>query len=237
MFTRAHHLLVVLGFAVMLVTMVVAGRRSPGPTRVAVAVYGAACWLLSAFYFASYDRVDLAQSLPIQACDLLAFFAPLSVVLRARWLKAVVYFGGFGLTTQAFFTPVIQTGPDTLRFWVFWALHSEIVLTAVYLVAVDRFRPGWRDLLSASIFWTAYALTMIAINIKTGWYYGYLGPEIPPSAEDSILRFLGPWPVRPMVMMLMGATLFVLLWLPWLFVSKRGASAVGQNASSRSDGP
>ena len=214
-FSPTHHLLVIFVFAAMLVAAVLMGRRWPGATRWAVAGYGLGCWVLSLFYFASFDRLDLSQSLPIQACDVLALLAPLSVVLSGRLIKSVTYFGGFGLTTQAFFTPVLQSGPETLRFWVFWALHTGIVLASVYLIAAQRFRPNWRDLRNASLFWLAYAFAMVFINYQNGWYYGYLGPEIPPSAQDTILQHLGPWPIRPVMMMLLAQLIFVTLWLPW----------------------
>ncbi|MEM9345972.1 MAG: TIGR02206 family membrane protein [Planctomycetota bacterium] len=214
-FTSTHHLIVIITFATIVITAVLLGRRWPTATRWGVMGFGLGCWVLSLFYFASFDRLDLAQSLPIQACDILALVAPLSVVLGSRLIKSVTYFGGFGLTTQAFFTPVLQTGPDTLRFWVFWALHFGIVLASIYLIAAQQFRPTWRDWRNAVLFWLVYALTMVFINYQNGWYYGYLGPEVPPSAQDTILQHLGPWPVRPVLMMLLALTIFTLLWLPW----------------------
>ena len=217
-FTATHHAWVLIVFASMITGMVLAGRRWPKHTRWALIVFGFGGWALSGVYFAAMEEVDPRWSYPIQACDLLALIAPLSVLLAGRFPKALTYFGGFGLTTQAFFTPVVNTGPDTLRFWVFWVLHAEIVLAAIYIVSLERFRPTWRDLRSAVLFWFVYAVAMTAINYQTGWYYGFLGPEIPNGAEDTILKYLGPWPWRPVVMMGLALTIFSVLYLPWVLV-------------------
>ena len=147
--------------------------------------------------------------------NMLALIAPLALVLRSRPIRAIAYFGGIGLTTQAFLTPVIDTGPDTLKFWAFWLLHMVILISAVFDLTVGGFRPNWKDLCWAVGFWFIYAIAMVILDSRMDWYYGYLGPNIPKNAEGSVLKYLGPWPWRPMVMMGIVLVIFVVLWLPF----------------------
>lgn len=224
-FTPTHHAWSLVVFVVVVVGLVLAGRRWDVPTRRTIAAVGFGVWLLSGVYYVLPANLEPDKSLPIQACDLLALIAPLTLMLPSRLLRSVTYFGAFGLTAQAFATPVSGIGgPDSIKFWIFWLLHGVIVGTAIYLVAVDRFRPSFSDLRRAVIFWGVYAIAMIALNFGTyvgdlnhgdGWYYGYLGPSIPQEASGTILSKLGPWPLRPLMMMLVALTIFVLLWLPW----------------------
>lgn len=224
-FTTTHHLLALGVFAAVTLTMVVVGRINDKVTRRVGAAIGFGVWLLSGVFYLLPANLEPDKSLPIQACDLLVLLAPLTLFRPSRFLHAAVYFGGFGLTTQGFITPTSDIGgPDNIKFWIFWLLHGVILATAIYIVAVDRFKPTLIDFRNAVLFWTSYALAMVALNYATfagglndgqGWYYGYLGPTLPDVVADSILRHLGDWPLRPVLMMLLGLLIFVLLYLPW----------------------
>mgnify|MGYP001825327083 CR=1 FL=1 len=224
-FTTTHHLVSLATFAVVVAVRVLAGRRHDRLTRRVGAVIGLGVWLFSAVYYTLPENLQPDKSLPIQACDLLVLLAPLALLRPSRFLQSLVYFGGFGLTTQAFVTPTSDIGgPDNIKFWIFWLLHGVILATAIYVVVVERFRPTLKDFRNAAIFWTGYALAMVALNYGTflaelnggqGWYYGYLGPTLPDIVAGSILKHLGDWPVRPLLMMLLGFLLFVLLYVPW----------------------
>ncbi|MEM9021098.1 MAG: TIGR02206 family membrane protein [Planctomycetota bacterium] len=200
-------------------------------------VLGIGIWVTSGVFYSIPPQLKPEESLPIQACDLLALIAAVAMLRPVRLLRAVTYFGAFGLTLQAFLTPVIDTGPDTMKFYMFWLLHISIVFCAVFDVVVRGFRPTGRDLLVAVAWWAGYALIMIGVNYPTGWYYGYLGPKIPPNAEDTILKHLGPWPVRPLSMMALALILFTLLWLPWAIFRPSDSGFFGFIFFWRSAGP
>lgn len=240
-FTLTHHLLALAAFALVVTAMVIAGRANDKLTRRIAAVFGFGVWLLSAVYYTLPANLEPDKSLPIQACDLLVLLAPLTLARPSRLLQAIVYFGGFGLTTQAFVTPTSDIGgPDNIKFWIFWLLHGVILSTAIYIVAVDRFRPSLKDLRNAVLFWFVYALAMIILNYSTyigglnegqGWYYGYLGPTLPDIVAGSVLKHLGEWPIRPLMMMLLALSIFVMLYLPWLLVPRRQDAANNQSKS------
>lgn len=238
-FTTTHHLLSLSTFTVVVVAMVLAGRRRDQLTRRIGAAIGFGVWLFSAVYYTLPANIEPDKSLPIQACDLLVLIAPLTLFRPSRFLQSVVYFGGFGLTTQAFLTPTSDIGgPDTIKFWIFWLLHDVIIATAIYVVAVDRFKPSLKDLRNAVLFWFVYAVAMISLNYGAhlgglndgqGWYYGYLGPELPGIVAGSVLKYLGEWPLRPLLMMLSGLVVFGLLYLPWPVIAWMKASAKKQS--------
>ncbi|MFG0258989.1 MAG: hypothetical protein ACF8LK_01445, partial [Phycisphaerales bacterium JB041] len=62
---------------------------------------------------------DWYESLPLHLCDLAAWVAPLALLTQRRWLRSLLYFWGIGLSTQAFFTPVVDGGHGDIRFWLF----------------------------------------------------------------------------------------------------------------------
>jgi hypothetical integral membrane protein (TIGR02206 family) len=243
-FTTTHHLLSLGTFVVVVVAILAAGRSHDQLTRRIVASVGLGVWLLSGVYYLLPANIEPHMSLPIQACDVLALLAPLALWRPSRWLYAAVYFGGFAFTTQAFMTPTSDIGgPDNIKFWIFWLLHGSIVATAIYIVTIDRFRPRLRDLRNAVFFWGVYTVAMISLNYGTylgglnggqGWYYGYLGPTLPDVVADSILKHLGQWPIRPLMMMLLAFVIFMLLYLPWLLVPAPTSSLGVQSSSDAS---
>lgn len=227
-FTSTHHAIVLVVCAALTAGVLWYGRRGTRPQALArryLALAGIGVWLASGVFYSIPPQLKPYESLPIQACDILALIAPLALIRPTRLLRAMVYFGAFGLTLQAFLTPVIDTGPDTLKFYIFWSLHLSIILCALFDLVVGGYRPTGRDLLRAIAAWAVYAVGMIVLNYPTGWYYGYLGPEIPPNAANTILKYLGPWPIRPLSMMLLATTLFVLLWLPWVIFPQKQKDA------------
>lgn len=222
-FTSGHHLVVLAVYVPVTLAILWFGwrdeRQAPRMARV-LGVLGIGIWVMSGVFYSIPPQLKLNESLPIQACDLLALIAPLTLLYPTRLLRTVTYFGAFGLTLQAFITPVIDTGPDTFKFYVFWLLHMSIVWCALFDLVVRRYRPTVRDLWIAIGAWAVYGVAMIILNYPTGWYYGYLGPTIPPNAEDTVLKHLGPWPLRPLSIFALAGTLFTLLWLPWAVTRK-----------------
>lgn len=54
----------------------------------------------------------------------------------------------------------------------------------------------------------------MALNAITGWNYGFVGAGKP--GQPSPIDVLGPYPLRVLWMILIGALLFLFLLLPWL---------------------
>ena len=189
--------------------------------RWTLAIQGVLVWILAGFfYWLAPGEGKIAESMPLMACDVLALIAPLSLVIRTRTLRAATYFGAFGLSIQAYVTPAIDSGPETARYWMFWLVHGNIMICAIYDLIGERFRPDRCDLLRAIGFWFVYGVAMIILDYMTGWYYGYLGPTLPEYVAGSVLKNFGEWPIRPGVMMVFATVVFVLLWLPWAIAGK-----------------
>lgn len=170
--------------------------------------------LWSITYWLLPGTFNLRQSLPLQLCDLAALASPLVYLTSLRWPRVLIYFWGIGLSTQAFITPTLVQGPEHMRFWLFWLLHLAIVGSAVYDVAVLRYRPSWRDLGLVSAATLLWALAMIALNIRLGSNYGYVGNTTPDN--PTLIDALGPWPGRLFILAAIVLTLFTLMRAIWL---------------------
>lgn len=212
------HLTTLAGLTFAIWALVATGRRLGGTSRrqfergVAGAVV--TFWVAFALWDAVSGQFSARSSLPLQLCDFVALAAAAAFVSHKRWLHSVAYFWGLALSTQALLTPDVAGGPGSLGFIAFFLYHAFVVGAGVYVVAVHGFRPSGRDLVVAIALGMAWAAATFALDLVTGWNYGYLGRNTP--GRPTLIDYLGPWPQRALLMVMLGAGAMVLLWLPWL---------------------
>ncbi len=184
--------------------------------------------LWSIVYWLLPLNFTLKESLPIQLCDIACLIAPLVLLTEWRTPRALMFFWGIGLSTQAFVTPTLLEGPGDMKFYLFWLVHLCIVGTAIYDVAVRRYRPTVRDLLVAIAASIMYLLAMIAVNHFLDSNYGFVGDQL--RARPTPVDRLGPWPQRVFTMTAIAIGGFCVMW----FVSgvierfKRASTQDGQ---------
>ncbi len=161
-------------------------------------------------------------SLPIHICDIVAILAAVAMLASTRWVWAVLYFWGIGLSIFAFILPSLTHGPLHVEFYLFWLTHVQIVGTAVYLITVRRFVPTLRDWITVELLLTAYTLIIFPLDAAMDLNYGYIG------AVDSPARIMGPWPIRVLYMYLTQAAVLALLLAPWMFIRRGAVQGVRQ---------
>lgn len=177
---------------------------------------------LMLIYYIRPSRFVLTESLPLHICDLAGWIGGAALVTQRRWLRTLSYYWGFGLCTQAFFTPIVTQGFGHIKFWLYWVNHMQIVGCAVYDLIVLRYRPSWRDFFAAAGKTFIYAVVlMMPFNWWLSTNYAYTGPSHPNST--TILDALGPWPVRIVWIVLMAAAVLALITLPWVIARWRRA--------------
>ncbi len=219
------HLAALAGLTLLILALVHTGRRLSGRSLLrferGVAFLVLALWLAYIGWDWRNGTFDVAHSLPLQLCDFVALVAGAAFVSRNRVLQALAYFWGLALSTQALITPDVAGSPTSITFAAFWLYHAFVVGAGVYVVAVHAFRPTLRDLITALALGVCWAGSVFALDLATGWNYGYLGRSTP--SIPSLIDHLGPWPGRVAIMVALGALSMALFWLPWLLLERRQA--------------
>ena len=204
--------------ALAIVAICVAGLRVRGTTRErtlrrALGVFGLAFWVVHQVYWLLPANFVWSRSLPLHICDVAGLLAPLAMLTSVRVLRTMTYFWGLALSIQGFITPVITEGPGTFIFWAFWIAHAINVGYAIFDFVAGGFVVRGRDLLIAiGISW-GYCAFLFALNIPTGWNYGYVGDV--QTSQPTLADAMGPWPLRALLVALAGTAGLVLAWLPW----------------------
>ncbi|QOV91455.1 YwaF family protein [Humisphaera borealis] len=163
-------------------------------------------------------RFELNRSLPIHICDLVGLAAPLAILTHHRVWRAMLFYWGIGLSTQALITPELQVGLGGFTFWVFWIPHGMIIMLAIYDLLVFRYRPTWRDYGIALITLMIYVAVVLPIDLWLDVNYGFVGKGTP--GQVSVIDFLGPWPQR-LVKLCVGVIVFLAtLTLPFVLARR-----------------
>ena len=191
------------------------GARTPAasPTERAIGLAYVAAWIGTYGWFLFSPLHDPLKTYPLQMCHLTALAAGLLLVTGWRPLRAIVYFWGIALCTQALVTPSLTEGPAIYPFWFFWTSHGLIVGVAAYDVCARGFRPALRDYGTACAAGALYVAAVLPLDLWLGANYGFVGPSRP--EVPTIVDFLGPWPERVGVIMAIVAAAMGLALAPW----------------------
>jgi hypothetical integral membrane protein (TIGR02206 family) len=228
---RAHgalHLVVVLAIAAATLVAIVVRRRrggdaqAVGPIERAIALGYAAMWAGTFVWLNTGPKHDPLTTWPLQLCHWVALADAIMLVRPWRPLRAVAYFCGLALCTQAIFTPSLVEGPAQWPFWFFWATHAMIVAAPAYDIAARGFRPAWGDWRVACLVAIGYVALILPVDLATGWNYGFVGPSKPDT--PSIVDVLGPWPARLAIIVAIALGAMTLLMLPWALARSRRAA-------------
>jgi hypothetical integral membrane protein (TIGR02206 family) len=182
-----------------------------------LSMLGWQCWAL--VYFLLPDNYAPAVSFPLHVCDLAPWIAMVALLTQHGLFRAVLFYWGVGLSTQAFLTPVLREGLGEWNYWLFFIGHTQIVGSAIYDLVVLRYRPAWADFGLALFFTFGYAAFISGVNIPNGWNYGYIGDSTP--ERPTIIDKLGPWPQRVLWLTLLVVALFAIMTAASVRLSRR----------------
>lgn len=164
-------------------------------------------------WMAAIGSWTIQGMLPLWLCSVTSWTMPLLLVFRSRRYYQWAYFMGIMGAAMALLTPdLMQYGFPHFRFLEFFALHGAIIISVVYMTAVEGFRPTWKSLGWIFIVMNVYWIFCGWVNRQIGSNYLYTQRKLP---TPSLLDYLGPYPLYLIWMEVIGLLLCGLLYLPF----------------------
>ena len=212
-------------------------RKADDPTRTRLR------WTLAlilwgnefAWHYWNYavGKWTLQTMLPLQVCSLLVWFGALMLVTKSFRIYEFMYLLGIGGAIQALATPDLGIyGYPHFRFFQTFISHGLIVTSAIYMTAVEGFRPTWKSLLRVAIWTNVYVVIIYFVNVYLGSNYLMVNHK-PETA--SLLDLLPDWPVYVLYMEAIGVISFLILYLPFAVKDWYTKFRLGGNSLSRLD--
>ena len=158
---------------------------------------------------------DARFTLPLELCSLMLLAAILMLITRSRFLAGLVFFAGIGGALQALITPNLAFDYPHFRFIQFFVAHAAIILSALYMVWIERFRPTWRTLLTVMLSLNAIALAVYLLDRLLDANYMFLRgkPDTP-----SVLDMLGEYPLYILAEELLALLTFTTLYIVFFVI-------------------
>jgi hypothetical integral membrane protein (TIGR02206 family) len=207
-----------LSFLVLLNLFLIRFRNSSDGTKAAVR------WLLAlilivnetAWHYWNYinGMWTIQTMLPLHLCSLLVWAGAWMLVTKSYKIYEFMYFMGIAGAIQVLITPDLGIyGFPHFRFFQTFLSHGLIITSAIYMTAVEGFRPTWKSMIRVAVWMNVYALIIFFVNNYIGSNYLMINhkPELP-----SVLDLLPPWPIYIAYMELIGVISMLLLYLPFV---------------------
>lgn len=148
---------------------------------------------------------------PMHLCDVAAVTAFFALVFRHPLAAELTYFWGLAGTGQALLTPSTCYDFPNFTYFVYFQLHSAVVIAAVYLPLGLGWRPRRGAVLRVWFWGLGYLVLAGLVDWVAGANYAFLRE----AAEGSLMEVLGPWPWYIAAMAVLALVLFALLALPF----------------------
>lgn len=168
-------------------------------------------------------RYDIKDTLPLELCSITLYLCIVMLIWKNRFIFQIVYFTGIGGAMMALLTPALDYTFPHYRFIEFFAAHIAIILSVLYMVWIEQYRPTLKSVLIAMGFLNVLLVVVGTVNYLTGGNYMFLARK-PETA--SLLDVLGPYPWYLISLELVAALLFLLLYLPFAIKSRRRATLI-----------
>ena len=157
--------------------------------------------------------------LPLHICSLLIWLTGFMLIFKNYRIYEFAYFIGIGGAMQALLTPDAGIyGFPHYRIFQTMISHGLLITSAVFMTAVEGFRPTWKSFWRVVLGLNLYALLIYPVNLLLGTDFLFINGK---PATASILDALPPWPFYLIYMVLIGLAIFLLLYLPFIIRDAR----------------
>ncbi len=218
--------LTALGIVAAIVGFLIWGWRQPAEAdkRRARHVLIAAFLVVEVAYLSwlvGNDAWSVQYHLPLHACSFGVWGSVYILATRDYRAYEIIFFIGIAGATQGLLTPSAgQFGLPHFRAVQTLSSHSLIVISMVYMTAIEGFRPTWRSVWKSMFAINAFAALATGVNLLIGSNYMY---TLRKPATASLFDVMGPWPWYIVYAEFLALALFSLLYLPF-WLTKSGSN-------------
>ncbi len=152
----------------------------------------------------------IKDELPLHFCAVMALLCFIALWWGPRWARSLVYFGVLSASVQGLITPAITYGFPKFDFFIFFASHGLLLLSALAIPLLTTWKAKAKDPIRSVLLMNAYLAVIHPINLLLGSNYGYTTA----APAGSILDGLGIAPWYYLWLEIPALVLFYLMYIP-----------------------
>ncbi|TCZ77783.1 TIGR02206 family membrane protein [Paenibacillus albiflavus] len=156
---------------------------------------------------------DVKNTLPLELCSISLYLCIVMLIWRSERIFHIVYFTGIGGAIMALLTPSLDYAYPHFRFIEFFAAHMAIILSVLYMVWIEQYRPTLKSVFLAMGFLNILLLVVGSMDYLVGANYMFLAHK---PSTSSLLDVLGPYPWYLLSLEIVAFILFLILYLPFI---------------------
>jgi len=169
--------------------------------------------LLWHIWNATTGQWTVQTMLPLHLCSVLVWLSAVMLVKKSYPVHEVAYLLGIPGALQALLTPDAGIyGFPHFRAFQVMVSHGTIITAAIYMTAVEGFRPTVQSIKNVLIRANLYAVVVFVINLLIGSNYLFIAHK-PETA--SLLDVLPAWPWYLPILELLALVFVGLFYLPF----------------------
>lgn len=165
-------------------------------------------------YLLIVGEFTIQGDLPLHLCRLIAILAPFVMYFKWRMWSGIFYFWIFIGTLGANLLPDLNDGFPSLEYFLFWLLHSVLVILPFYLVFVYRIKIQLKDLIITFVATNIFLCICWMLNLSIGSNYFYTMEK---PNTGGLLDFLGEYPFFLLYGQLLILGFLLVFYLPFAF--------------------
>ncbi len=152
------------------------------------------------------------EGMPFELCDLTLWLTIFAALTLTPWCYEFAYYAGIAGSGAALLTPDLWAPLASYPTIYFFVAHGGIIVTILTLTWGKLLRPRrWSIWVAVGVL-NVYALAIGVFNLEFHTNYFFLCEK--PGGE-SLLNFMGPWPMYIFTGEAIALVVFLLLWLPF----------------------
>jgi hypothetical integral membrane protein (TIGR02206 family) len=177
-----------------------------------ICAFGAFTQLFKVFYKLGAGNFDQSNDVPLHLCNMMTLIMPFIMWYKWRFMWAATFFWIISGCAQSLFTPTLTESLPHYEAVRYWAVHTVIILGAIYGWYVYGFKPTIIDAVKSFFGMNVIAAILYPINVMLGSNYMYLNDKPP---GKTFYDLLGPWPCYILTLELVVIILFTIMLIPF----------------------
>jgi hypothetical integral membrane protein (TIGR02206 family) len=146
--------------------------------------------IIENIYSYSTDKWSIQYSLPLHMCGMSVLMSILVLFKYNTKIAHLVFYWGLTGGIYSLLTPEFDQGDQGFFFYSYFIGHGGLILTCLYLIIHNKFRPETNSWLRIFIYTQFAAVAVGTFNWVTGSNYMYL--ITPPEVNNPLI--IGNWP-------------------------------------------